>query len=687
MRISSLQLCNFRCFGPKPVTIVFRDITAFVGTNGSGKSAVLQALTKLFGVGPGERDLERGDFHVPVGKTLEDIDEATLFIEVRLDFPELEKADNEDDDGEEGVDSAVAGCFRHMTVADEGGAPYCRIRLEGSWSPSSLPDGDISQAVYWVTTAADEPTKADRQPLRSADRSRIQVLYVPASRDPVRQVRQVSGSMLHHLFRAVRWSEEVTEGVEEASEELATKFSEEEGVKAIEDALKDSWQSLHPGKAYSNISIRPTARRFDEILKRIEAIFSPGPGEVELAIDRLSDGMKSLFYLAIVGASFDIYEQVYDRLASGSDEDDAEEPIIASRLDPPSLMVLAIEEPENHLAPHYLGRIMTLLRKMAGAVHGQVLLTSHSASILARIEPEEVRYLRLDDTDATTIVRQIVLPKQTDKAYQYVKGAVRAYPELYFARLVILGEGDSEEIVIPRLSEACKLPVDHSFVSIVPLGGRHVNHFWRLLHDLEIPHITLLDLDLERTGGGWGRIKYACQQLIACEIPRKELLEAEDGTVLSEEDLRAMPTWELDPKIIKFWISTLERYSVFFSAPLDLDFMMLESFPSEYAKVAKKGPNIPEDKTEYQKAVNAVIDTVLKEDNSGGKTYSPDQLKLFFWYRYLFLNRGKPVSHLLALSEVPATALAKDAPEVLLRLVARMKKKLGVAAEDEADVG
>ena len=42
-----------------------------------------------------------------------------------------------------------------------------------------------------------------------------------------------------------------------------------------------------------------------------------------------------------------------------------------------------------------------------------------------------------------------------------------------------------------------------------PISGRHVNHFWRLLNDLEIPFITLLDLDRERDGGGWGRIKYA----------------------------------------------------------------------------------------------------------------------------------------------------------------------------------
>ena len=36
---------------------------------------------------------------------------------------------------------------------------------------------------------------------------------------------------------------------------------------------------------------------------------------------------------------------------------------------------------------------------------------------------------------------------------------------------------------------------------MVPLGGRHVNHFWRLVHDLAIPHLTLLDLNQETVAG------------------------------------------------------------------------------------------------------------------------------------------------------------------------------------------
>jgi hypothetical protein len=33
-------------------------------------------------------------------------------------------------------------------------------------------------------------------------------------------------------------------------------------------------------------------------------------------------------------------------------------------------------------------------------------------------------------------------------------------------------------------------------------AGRYVGHFWKLLTELEIPHATLLDLDLGRVHGG-----------------------------------------------------------------------------------------------------------------------------------------------------------------------------------------
>ena len=132
--------------------------------------------------------------------------------------------------------------------------------------------------------------------------------------------------------------------------------------------------------------------------------------------------------------------------------------------------------------------------------------------MLRRVNPEQIRYLRLAANRISSI-QHIQLPQKSDEAHKFVREAVQAFPEIYFSRMVVLGEGDSEEIVLPRIFNAKGIPVDESAITIAPLGGRHVNHFWRLLSQLQIPYVTLLDLDVARFGGGWGRIKYVNDKL------------------------------------------------------------------------------------------------------------------------------------------------------------------------------
>jgi hypothetical protein len=400
--------------------------------------------------------------------------------------------------------------------------------------------------------------------------------------------------------------------------------------------------------------------------------------------------------MSLVGAAFNIQQAALaQKAANPSSEEGEDPPIEADRLNPPSLTILAVEEPEYHLAPHYLGRIMAVLRSMAESPAGQVRLTTHSPSIMSRIEPQDVRYLRLDVTRGTTSVGLIKLPPEEDEAHKFVREAVRAYPELYFARLVVLGEGDSEEIVLPRLAEARGLAVDRSFVSIVPLGGRHVNHFWKLLSALEIPFITLLDLDRERAGGGWGRIQYACEQLLKIGVPESPLLDIDDGdgdtTTLAPEALRAMRTWDVaDVTSQRRWMIRLAEFDVFFSWPLDLDFMMLRAFSGPYRGTAppKGGPRIPkEGDANREQRIKDAISAALKDGGTNGSTYSQDEQLDFFWYRNLFLGRGKPTTHILALAQIEAEDLAANAPKVLKRLVTRMKTKLLAEEQESADEG
>ena len=221
MEISAITIQNFRCFGSEAVRIDLPSLSTFIGANGAGKTAALHALLKLFG-SSAERHLEKQDFFLPLGESDDDRDTASLVIEAEIIFPELQEEDADE--------SAIPNCFKHMMVRDEGEPPICRIRLEGTWHRTSSPEGDIDEPLHWVTTKEANPDASKKSRMGASDRSFVQVIYVPATRDPAKQMRQVSSSIMYRLLRAIDWTEDVHTAIQTASENLGEAFGEELGV-------------------------------------------------------------------------------------------------------------------------------------------------------------------------------------------------------------------------------------------------------------------------------------------------------------------------------------------------------------------------------------------------------------------------------------------------------------------------
>ena len=67
---------------------------------------------------------------------------------------------------------------------------------------------------------------------------------------------------------------------------------------------------------------------------------------------------------------------------------------------------------------------------------------------------------------------------------------------------------------------------------------------------------------------------------------------------------------------------------------------------------------------------------VLKDEGGDGSTYSEEEKDAFIWYSYLFLGKGKPTTHLLALNRIKTAQLTKSLPPVLTRLVNAIRSKL-----------
>lgn len=672
MQLTKLKVSGFRSFGEEETIIPLKDMSIFIGNNSTGKTTAMQAIIKLFGVYAKDRELVRADFHVPPGVNPEDLTEAALYLEAVIEFAELQN-----------TAGSGTGCipqlFHQMVVNGQGQAPYARIRLSATWQRGNTPDGDIDPKLEFITVAEGETiTDENRIPVKPHQRSLIQAFYVPAMRDPRTQLKHDSGTILYRFFKAVKWTSDLTETLKAKSEEVNGLFTSQPGVQTVENLIKAQWKEFHDDIKYSDAGLGFSATELEKVLKRVEVYFRPTPEEKSYTIDQLGDGLRSLFYIALVSALLKL-EADYTSMP-------AESGIEIDCTSIPVLTIMALEEPENHLAPHLLGRVIGLLKNVSSQSNAQVIISSHTPAVLQRVEPENILYFRMLNPQMRTCVKSITLPPSTSEAFKYIKEAVKAYPELYFAKLVILGEGDSEELILAKTLEVMNTPIDRSFISIVPLGGRHVNHFWRLLSQLNIPYLTILDLDRERDGGGWGRIKYAIKQLNEVGVPITELtnIEFEDGSTIAftNEHLEGMHLWTLDPERLELmdkFVKWLRKYGVFFSTPLDIDFMMLSSFPTIYQSATEgTGPRIPA-RTEpaFLEKLNTAIKATLKNEKCTGYTYSEADKELFIWYNYLFLGRGKPVTHLLALKEIEDQALVNNLPEPITALMNAVVTCLG----------
>ncbi|MDO6299533.1 MULTISPECIES: AAA family ATPase [Enterococcus] len=688
MKLKKMILKNFRSISDDEQVIDFENLTMLIGNNSVGKTAALSALNKLFSNIPNERVLKRSDFHLPKGIQPEDFKKQDLVIEAIFEFEELLDEKNESS-------PAIPIFFESFIVEGPDSLPKLRIRLEASWEDGNTIDGTIESNIYFITCPeSSEVSDANKKNASRHDLNKIRLIYVPAVRDPGKQLKNVSGSMIHQVMNSVNWKDETRENVKKNIDKINEDFSVESGVNIIKKAIQKEWHEYQSDTRYTKAELKFNATTIDTAVKNTEVLFSPTETGREYSIDEMGDGMRSLFYMSLVDSILDVEVKINEEMVKGVD--------LSFTKEPPVLTIVAVEEPENHISPHILGKLVNKLRDISKKENAQTIITSHSTAIVKRINPEEIRHFRMDYGTLSTSIKKLTLPDDdtNSEQYKYVKEAVKAYPEIYFAKLVIFGEGDSEEILLPKFFEADGSGLDSSGVSIVPLGGRHVNHFWRLVADLGIPHITLLDLDREREGGGWGRIKYVLKQLIKFGIPKEQLLVLSDGSILNDEQLNELH--KLDGtkiEVMDSWLRQLEYYNVFFSAPLDIDFMMLESYGQHYIstisdregpriklnEVTKKVVDLEDSEKELYKFKQRIAHDVgktLKSDEAIGITYNDTQKELMIWYNYFFLNRGKPSTHIAVLSQISGAKLVEQSPGVLTRMMSAAKKIISEQREN-----
>ena len=682
MKLTKVIINNFRSFGESQI-IELNNQTVLIGNNSSGKTTVLQALSKLFSDKQNDRIIKKSDFHLPKGSRPGE-NTRNLFIETIFEFDEL--------DGTL-YSPAIPSFFEHFTVSQDGAKPFLRIRLESSWEDDGTVEGSVDTQFYYISSDEDTIRDEDKHRAPRKDLDKIRVLYVPASRTPEKELGNASGSMLSRLVNSINWTENEINEITDKIDELNNTFLSENGaLTQINNEIQKSWELYHEDNRFSQAELIINSSEMAAALRQIALKFSPTTTEEAFTVSDLGDGLRSIFYFSLVDSILDIeLEITKDR------EENPDNPRF--KLIPPVLTILAIEEPENHIAPHHIGKLIKRFKQLGNNDNSQVILTSHSPAIVKRIDPEDLRYLRIENNDRVlqTIVSDIQLPQAIDESYKYIKGAIQAYPELYFAKLVVLGEGNSEELLLQKFFDLLGKEVDSSQISIVPLGGRHVNYFWKLLNALRIPHITWLDFDNERYGGGWGRIKYSSEYLYELNTEFREWFHTQ-GLDFSEIGEREFES--IDAPRLSNWFNRLEEFSVYFSSPIDIDFLMLQHYKEHYLDMlsSKEGPVVSYadsggnskkvkltdldciDKLQLEgleKRIEEAKIATLKDKSGPGDSFTREEKELMIWYQYFFLGRGKPTTHMQFLSSISDDELNRNLPPVFEKMVRRAEELLG----------
>ena len=243
-------------------------------------------------------------------------------------------------------------------------------------------------------------------------RSKIDVIYIPAIRNPYEQLNNAAGTILWRLLKQINWKESDKLDISQKIDSLDRAISDQDGISLIEETISAQWKIYHNDNRFSDAKIKFGSTDLNKILKKLEVEFSPGPHNRSYKIGDLGDGLQSLFYFSLIDAFLKTEEKGLKEISKNIDENDR-----TLNVSPPELTILLVEEPENHINPQLLGNALSNLRSISKNENSQVVFTSHNPSVVKRIDPEEIRHVRMESLFESSVVNKLVLPDKESDAY------------------------------------------------------------------------------------------------------------------------------------------------------------------------------------------------------------------------------------------------------------------------------
>lgn len=487
MYLSELRLWNFRKFGSansfdieKPnLELPFqKGLNLLVGENDSGKTAIVDAIKYVLLTNSREYiRLDVDDFYFD---STTDISANKLRIECNFKF----NSSDGDSKSKNFLDWA------HFNDSKE---YELRVFLEAELKNGKIEPYDIRGGIDNEGVVLD-----------ARARELLRVTYLKPLRDAKEELRPKKGSRLsqvldsHPVF-AVKNNHFLSQTVKFANNEIDSFFKGKtphhvnlyESIKAILGGDKSLESAL---EAIFEEHIKPSQVKGDEIADKINTYLGSFFGTKKLSQFQISEtslrGILERLSLQLESTNAGLGSQNLLFIA-------VELLLLEREADFTGLRLALIEEIEAHLHPQAQMRLVEYLQERCNSENIQMLLTTHSPNLASKIKLKNL--IICQDSYAFPMGSDYTLLDEEDYAFlERFLDVTKA--NLFFAKGVILVEGDAENLLLPTIAKIIDCDLTQHGVSVVNLGNvafsRYENIFLRRKgKEMEIPVAVVTDLD------------------------------------------------------------------------------------------------------------------------------------------------------------------------------------------------
>lgn len=478
MHIAHLRIENFRLFGEGDDAFVLDlnpGLTALVGENDSGKTAVIDALRLVLGTRDQEAfRISDDDFHQPASGP------RRTEIRIQCKFAGLTSSDQ-------------AAFAEYLTFEVVGTKTVAALFV--NWKAVANARAGVQRRYTSVELRSGKA--ADGPNIEQAARLLLCATYLRPLRDAERAMSAGRGSRLSQILQHTK---ELKDGSDfdkakgppaDLSElsilgigDFANKLlGEHPGLRNAKARLNvDYLDNLSfAGKALAGqilVSEGDDEFRRRQLLEKLELILLD-PGSTNTPPNR-GLGSNNLLFMAC------------ELLLLASEQD--------------GFPLLIIEEPEAHLHPQRQLRLVQFLQSQVNKPRPdgqtiQVLLSTHSTSLASVIKLENLVLIQGRRAHSLALGKTMLDPGD----YAFLERFLDVTKaNLFFARGVLIVEGDAENILLPTLARLIGRDLTENGVSIVNVGSVGLRRYARIFQrkdlstdsEIEVPIACITDLDV-----------------------------------------------------------------------------------------------------------------------------------------------------------------------------------------------